>query len=145
MSAERLFADTNLFLRYLTNDVPDQAEAFERLLNAAAQGKYTLVTNPMVLAEIVWTLESFYHLSPIETQRRVLAILNTPGVEVVDGDLVLQAILWHVEKNVDFIDAYNAGWMLEQGLTTACTFDRRHFARFESLQLLTPGIDPLQL
>jgi predicted nucleic acid-binding protein len=47
----------------------------------------------------------------------------------------------HVEKNVDFIDAYNAGWMLDQGLTTACTFDRRHFARFESLQLQTPGVD----
>lgn len=141
MSAKRLFADTNLFLRYLTNDVPEQAEAFEQLLHAAAQGKYTLVTNPMVMAEIVWTLESFYHLSSAETQLRVLAILNTPGVEVIEGDLVLQAILWHTEKNVDFIDAYNAGWMLDQGITTACTFDRRHFARFESIQLQTPGVD----
>ena len=143
MGSERLFADTNLFLRYLTNDVPEQAEAFERLLHAAGQGKYILVTNPMVLAEIAWTLESHYHLSPSETQARVLAILNTPGIEVAEGDLVLQAVLWHVEKNVDFIDAYNAGWMLAQGLTTACTFDRRHFARFEGIQLHTPGIDPL--
>ena len=37
MSAERLFADTNLFLRYLTNDVPEQAEAFEWLLKAAGR------------------------------------------------------------------------------------------------------------
>jgi predicted nucleic acid-binding protein len=143
MSSERLFADTNLFLRYLTNDVPEQAEAIERLLHAAGQGKYILVTNPMVLAEIVWTLESYYQLSPSETQARVLAILNTPGIEVVEGDLVLQAVLWHVEKNVDFIDAYNAGWMMAQGLTKACTFDRRHFARFEGIQLHTPGLDPL--
>ena len=141
MSAERLFADTNLFLRYLTNDVPEQAEAFERLLKAAGQGTYTLVTNPMVIAEIVWTLESYYQLSPGEAQKRVLAILNTPGIEVFEGDLVLQAVLWHVEKNVDFIDAYNAGWMLDQGLTIACTFDRRHSARFEGIQLQTPGID----
>jgi predicted nucleic acid-binding protein len=141
MSAERLFADTNLFLRYLTNDVPEQAEAFERLLKAAGQGIYTLVTNPMVIAEIVWTLESYYQLSPSEVQRRVLAILNTPGIEVFEGDLVLQAVLWHVEKNVDFIDAYNAGWMLDQGLTIACTFDRRHFARFEGIQLQTPGVE----
>ncbi len=141
MSAERLFADTNLFLRYLTNDVPEQAEAFERLLKAAGQGNYTLVTNPMVIAEIVWTLESYYQLSPSEAQRRVLAILNTPGIEVFEGDLVLQAVLWHVEKNVDFIDAYNAGWMLDQGLTIACTFDRRHFARFEGIQLQTPGVE----
>jgi len=141
MSAERLFADTNLFLRYLTNDVPEQAEAFERLLKAAGQGNYTLVTNPMVIAEIVWTLESYYQLSPSEAQRCVLAILNTPGIEVFEGDLVLQAVLWHVEKNVDFIDAYNAGWMLDQGLTIACTFDRRHFAHFEGIQLQTPGVE----
>ena len=105
------------------------------------QGIYTLVTNPMVIAEIVWTLESYYQLSPGEAKSGVLAILNTPGIEVFEGDLVLQAVLWHVEKNVDFIDAYNAGWMLDQGLTIACTFDRRHFARFEGIKLQTPGID----
>jgi predicted nucleic acid-binding protein len=141
MSPERWFADTNLFLRYLTNDVPEQAEAFEQLLHAAARGEYTLVTNPMVLAEIVWTLESYYKLSPAETQARVLAILNTPGIEVVEGDLALQAIVWHVEKNVNFIDAYNAAWMHDQDLTIACTFDRRHFARFEGIQVHTPAND----
>jgi predicted nucleic acid-binding protein len=143
MSPERWFADTNLFLRYLTNDVPEQAEAFEQLLRATAQGEYTLVTNPLVLAEIVWTLESYYHLSPAETQLSVMAILNTPGLEVFDGDLVLQAIIWHVEKKVDFIDAYNAAWMLTQGLSTACTFDRRHFARFDGILVHSPGIEPL--
>ncbi len=141
MNAERVFADTNLFLRYLTNDLPDQADAFEQVLQAAAQGQITLVTNAMVIAEIVWTLESFYQLTPLQTQEGVLAILNTPGLEVVDGEVALQAILWHVEKNVDFIDAYNAAWMHRQGLSTVCTFDRRHFARFDELAVKVPGND----
>jgi hypothetical protein len=33
MEVERRFIDTNLFLRYLTNDVPEQADAVEELLN----------------------------------------------------------------------------------------------------------------
>jgi predicted nucleic acid-binding protein len=37
MKPERVFADTNLFLRYLTNDVPDQADAVERLLRRAVR------------------------------------------------------------------------------------------------------------
>ena len=37
----------------------------------------------------------------------MLAVLNTPGLEVVDGELVLQVVVWYVEKNVDFMDAYN--------------------------------------
>jgi hypothetical protein len=32
MAIETAFADTNLFLRYLTNDVPEQADAVEGLL-----------------------------------------------------------------------------------------------------------------
>ncbi|MBN2549763.1 MAG: PIN domain-containing protein [Anaerolineales bacterium] len=141
MNGERLFADTNLFLRYLTNDLPDQADAFEQVLQAATRGQLTLVTNAMVIAEIVWTLESFYRLTPLQTQERVLAIFNTPGLEVADGDLALQAILWHVEKNVDFIDAYNVAWMRQEGLSAACTFDRRHFARFDDLAVKVPGED----
>jgi hypothetical protein len=31
------------------------------------------------------------------------------------SDLVLQAIHGYLEKNVDFIDAFNAAWMLQQG------------------------------
>lgn len=35
---ERVFLDTNVFLRYLTNDVPKRADAVERLLRRAGAG-----------------------------------------------------------------------------------------------------------
>lgn len=62
MKPERLFADANLFLRYLTNDVPEQADAVEQLLRRAGSDGPVLVTNTLVMAEIVWTLDTFYHL-----------------------------------------------------------------------------------
>jgi predicted nucleic-acid-binding protein len=139
MNPEITFADTNLFLRYLTNDIPGQAEAFERLLRQAAEGKMVFVTNSLVIAEIVWTLESYYRLSRENIQDKVLAILNTPGLEVADADNILQAIYWYVDKNVDFIDAFNASWMLSQGVRSVCTFDRRHFARLAELEIIVPG------
>jgi predicted nucleic acid-binding protein len=138
MKDEPVFADTNLFLRYLTNDIPEQADAFERILRRAANQEVSLVTNSLVMAEIVWTLESFYRLSPDEAQAKILAILNTPGLDVVDGDILLQAILWHVEKSVDFIDAYNAAWMVSHGVKTVLTYDQKHFSRFEGLNVSVP-------
>ena len=48
MTPERMFADTNVFLRYLTNDIPAQADAVERLLHRAAGGEITLVMNSLV-------------------------------------------------------------------------------------------------
>jgi len=139
MPVERLFADTNLFLRYLTNDVPAQADAFERLLSKAAAGKCLLVTNALVLAEIVWTLESYYRLSKSDIRSKMLAILNTPGLEIAESALLLQATLWYAEKNVDFIDAYNASWMLSHDTPAVSTFDKKHYARFEGITVSIPG------
>ncbi|MBI3460736.1 PIN domain-containing protein, partial [Candidatus Acetothermia bacterium] len=76
----RYFVDTNVFLRYLTNDVPAQAEAVTRLLQRAKAGEIVLHTSVLVLAEIVWTLESYYELARDEIKANVLAILNTPGL-----------------------------------------------------------------
>jgi predicted nucleic-acid-binding protein len=139
VKTDRVFVDTNLFLRYLTNDVPAQADAVEALLRQAAGGEMVLVTNSLVLAEIVWVLASYYQRSRVDIRDKVLAVLNTPGLEVVDGDLVLQAITWYVEKNVDFIDAYNAAWSLVQDINVAYTFDQVHFSRIEGITVRVPG------
>jgi uncharacterized protein len=136
---ERIFADTNLFLRYLTNDVPAQADAVEELLRRASDGEIVLVINSLVIAEIVWTLESYYGLSRNGIKDKILAILNTPGLEAAEADLLLQAIFWYADKNIDFIDAFSAAWMLAQGLTTTYTFDRKHFSRIEGIRVQVPG------
>lgn len=142
MSPERLFVDTNLFLRYLTNDVPQQADAVEALLRRAAVGEVTLVTNSLVIAEMVWVLETVYGLSRSSIAEKVLAILNTPGLEVPEAEILLQATLWYTEQNVDFADAYHGAWMLAHGIDTACTFDRKHFRRLPGITVLHPQGDP---
>lgn len=141
MKPERIFADTNLFLRYLTNDVPAQADAVEQLLHRASAGEIVLVTNSLVIAEIVWTLESFYKLSREDVKDKVLAILNTTGLEIENGDLVFQAISWYAEKTLDFIGAYNAAWLLAYDLKAVYTFDRKHFSLLEDITVKVPGGD----
>ena len=133
MSDEVYFVDTNLFMRYLTNDVPVQADAVESLLQRAAKGKVNLITTGMVIAEIVWTLESFYELEKKKIQEMVLGILNTDGLEVIDSDLILQAIVPYADKNVDYIDAFNAAWMVKNDVDKIYTFDQKHFDRFEKI------------
>jgi predicted nucleic-acid-binding protein len=139
VKTERALADTNLFLRYLTNDVPAQADAVERLLHRASDAEIVLVINSLVVAEIVWTLESHYGLTRDSVKDKILAILNTPGIETAEEDLLLQAIFWYADKNIDFIDACNAAWVLAQGLETTYTFDRKHFSRIEGISVQVPG------
>jgi len=139
VKSEVIFADINLFLRFLTKDVPEQAEAVHGLLLQAAEGDISLITTSMVIAEIVWTLESFYKETRNEIQQMVLSFLNTPGLEVDNGELVIRALRWYLDKNIDFIDAYNAAWMEIHEITTIYTFDQNHFSRIEGLTVLTPG------
>jgi predicted nucleic-acid-binding protein len=138
MKADSTFVDTNLFLRFLTDDVPAQADAVEKLLRQAEQNKIQLVTNSMVIAEIVWTLESYYESEREDIQNKILAILNTSGLEIPESSLILKAIIWYAEKNVDFIDAYTAAWMEQKGIEKIYTFDQKHFARFDDVEVIKP-------
>ncbi|HCC53622.1 MAG TPA: hypothetical protein DEQ20_01650, partial [Desulfobulbaceae bacterium] len=82
------FLDANIFIRYLTNDDPAKADRVEKLLDQAAGGGKQLLTTEMVIAEVVWVLESFYKLDNRAIGPMVKAILATPGLEVINGALV---------------------------------------------------------
>jgi predicted nucleic-acid-binding protein len=133
-----LFVDTNVFLRYLTNDVPKQAERAEQIFRSAADGAATLITNVVVVAEIVWTLESYYKIHRPEIRELVLAILNSDGLEIENADLILQAVTDYVDLNIDFADAYDAAWSLDRGVSQICTFDARHFNRVDGIEVISP-------
>lgn len=73
-----LFVDTNVFLRFLTNDDPAKAKRAETLFRDALRSKIKLATSLLVIAETIWTLESFYHLEKPDIAAKVEKILNTP-------------------------------------------------------------------
>ena len=135
----RVFADTNLFLRFLTRDVPAQATEVRHLFERAGRGEIALICNAMVIVEIVWTLTSFYKLARVDVAEKVLAILNTPGLEVESTRLLAQAVTDFAERNVDFIDAYNAAWSAVNAIDAICTFDRKHYQRLDSPSARAPG------
>jgi predicted nucleic acid-binding protein len=128
-----LFVDTNVFLRFLTNDVPDQASAVETLFTQAAAGEVKLVTNTLVVAEIVWVLESYYHLARAEVQERAMAVAHMDGLLLPELETVTDALMAFAESNVDFVDAYNACWMRQHGLYHVATFDKKHYSRFDGV------------
>jgi predicted nucleic-acid-binding protein len=111
-----MLGDTNLFLRYLTNDDPAKADQVDRLLDQAAAGEVRLVTAEMVLAETVWVLESSYGLKNAQVAPLVRGILATPGLEVLNGGLVARALDHYETLNIDFVDGYIAAVMEKRGI-----------------------------
>lgn len=132
------FVDTNLFIRYLTNDDRDKADRVERLLKDAQAGNVRLVTAEMVIAEVVWVLESSYGLKKIEVAPLVGAILATPGLDVLNAPLVSIALEYYLSKNVDFVDGYIAAVMEKQGITELYSYDRKHISRIKRISRKEP-------
>jgi len=132
------FVDTNLFIRYLTNDDTKKADRVEMLLAEAAAGKVRLVTADLVIAEIIWVLESAYRMSNVEISPMIKAILATPGLEVTNAPLVSRSLEFYESLNVDFIDGYIAALMEKMGIEGLYTFDRKHISRLQGIQRLEP-------
>ena len=134
----RCFIDTNLFIRYLTNDDPKLADRVEQLLDDAATGSAQLVTTELVMAESVWVLESSYRLTHAQIAPLIRGILATPGLEVINGDLVGKALVMYELQNIDFVDAYIAALMEKQGIKDIYSYDRKHLSRVKTIQRKEP-------
>jgi predicted nucleic-acid-binding protein len=132
------FVDTNLFIRYLTNDDPAKADRVEGLLNDAAAGKVHLVTAEMVMAEVVWVLESAYSLKAAEIAPLIRAILATPGLEVINSSLVEKALALYEAKSIDFIDGYIAALIEKYDLDGLYSFDKKHISRISGIKRREP-------
>lgn len=126
--------DANALLRYLLNDLPDQADQVERLLDEAERGELLLIAHSHIMAELVWVLSSYYKVPREEVREQLEGIIHTPGVQVEEQHLVLSALKDYVEKNVDYIDAYTVAWMKARDISDLASFDK-HFKRYPALKL----------
>lgn len=132
------FVDTNLFVRYLTDDDPEKADRVETLLGEASEGRVRLVTADLVLVELVCVLESSYDLKPVEIAPMIRSILATPGMEVINGALLAKALDHYEGNNIDIVDGYIAALMEKLNITDVYSFDRKHLSRLKSLKRIEP-------
>jgi uncharacterized protein len=118
---ERLI-DANVILRYLTDDIPEQAQKSEELFKRILEEKEAVEIPLLVIAEVVWTMTRYYKQPRKTVAESICILLKTPGIKVKDKKLILDALELFKEKNVSFTDAY---------LATHCTYGRQGIYSFD--------------
>lgn len=121
MSKRRL-VDTNLIVRHLVQDNPQQAKVAGRLMEACDRGEVVLVVLPAVVAECVFVLESFYDLPRADIAREMAALASSPGIELADLAIHLDALNRYGRTRVHFVDCTIAAAAALLSLPVA-TFD----------------------
>lgn len=109
--------DTNVLVRYLTGDEPEQAA---RARSAVEAGD--VFVSATVLLESEWVLRSVYGFAGGEVASALRAFSGLPGVSVENPALLSEA-LDLAEAGMDFADALHLG--AAAGCETLLTFDRR--------------------
>ena len=132
------FVDTNLFIRYLTEDDPVQTDAVESLFIKVKEGKETVQTSVLVIVEIVWVLESIFKKSRDEIKEMIQKIINTQNLMVENRDILLQGLEIYSQKNIDFVDAYHAVFLKSTGEKIIYSFDQ-DFDKIELIERREPA------
>lgn len=132
------FVDTNVFLRYLVVDLPEQSPRATELFLAIEQGHEQVQTSQVVVLEVVFTLQKFYRLPLSEVRNQFLPVIQLPGIRVAQKELFEPAFDLAISKNIDFQDAFNAIIMKSLDLAEIYSFDR-HFDRIDGITRLEPG------
>lgn len=132
------YVDANVILRFLTGDPPHMAEQAAALFGAVERGELRIIVDTIVLAEVVWVLQSFYRYRPIEIAPVLRELLLQDGIEAEDQDVLLQALSLYELKNVDFADALVAARMQKRGPAEIFSFDE-HFDRLPGVRRRVPG------
>ena len=116
----RAFLDTNVLVRHFTGDPPDLAGWATRFLADAEE----LLVPDLIVAEVVYVLESFYEVERPRVAELVRAVVAFPAVTVVDEDLLLRAIEVYEVDGLDLTEAYLVAAAERSGINTIAFFDR---------------------
>lgn len=93
-------ADTNILVRFLVRDEPNQAEKVRTLLKNGE----VLFVNQVVLSELYWVLVKVYGYSKFDFIIAVDALLETEGFQFFDNDVVRLALTDYIHSSAGFVD-----------------------------------------
>jgi len=117
--------DTNVLVRYLTQDDPLQSAAatkfIEKTLGPRRRGHVSLVT----LAEVNWVLRTRHRVSREAMSEALLRILADTRLVIQDANAAWVALDAYRSPGVDFADALIAAVNRIHGCTHTVTFDRQ--------------------
>ncbi len=111
--------DSNVLVRHFTNDPPALAARARSFLRAT-DGLFLV---DLVVAEVVYVLESYYEAPRQTVAEHVRTALGSPRIGVVDAPVLWRALELYEFRRLDFAEAYLAA-LAEATDASVASFDR---------------------
>ncbi|HEU4964125.1 MAG TPA: PIN domain-containing protein [Bacilli bacterium] len=129
MGLPTAWIDTNIIVRFLTNDHPEMSRECQALMQRADEGLVRLKVPVMVIAECCWVLKRIYRFSDAIIADTLRDLIMADGIEMEEKEIVFEALYQFGKHNVGFIDAYLAESARVKQPGYILTFNEKDFTR----------------
>lgn len=116
--------DTNVLVRYLAQDDPDQAARATRIVEQELTEETPGFIGLVVLVETVWVLQRLYRASAEEIRETATDLLGSRDIVVENRDVVTRALALSRQNSCGFADAIIAASAFNAGCDKVISFDR---------------------
>jgi len=117
--------DTNILVRYLTQDDPVQSPKATQILERQLTEEHPGFVSIAAMVETVWVLDRAYGLATHEIAAAVERMLQTDVLVVENEQEVFTAMIALKERRGSFADAMIAALGAKAGCSSTLTFDER--------------------
>jgi predicted nucleic-acid-binding protein len=128
------FVDSNILVRHLTGDPPDQSRRATAFLSSGQN----LGLVDLVVAEVVYVLESVYEVERERVAELLRAAIGFPAIVVAEESLLLRTLELYEQYRIHFAECYLAACAELSGVGTVASFDRA-IDRVPTVQRLEPA------
>ncbi|RLA18130.1 MAG: hypothetical protein DRQ56_08195 [Gammaproteobacteria bacterium] len=98
--------DTNVLIRFLTNDRNPKYKALYSFFDSLEKGDIKAELKLIVLFQTVFVLKSYYEVPKKSIAKALLTILKLKGLKIKDKKIVIRTLeLWNTH-NIEIVDCY---------------------------------------
>lgn len=128
--------DTNVVLRFVLADHPTHSPKARELFELAENGSIRLYLSQVSLAELVWTLTSFFKFSRKQVSATMRGLVLHNGVDIDEQEVALLALERFACVNADYPDCHVSALSSTRGQCVV-SYDR-DFRKFKDIDWKTP-------
>jgi predicted nucleic-acid-binding protein len=116
--------DTNVLVRFLVEDDPEQTRKAKTLLQRAVEAGEEIYVPDIVLCEVVWVLGSSYRIARAEIASQLGALLRARHLRFAASDQLARALTAFRRGKGDFADYLIREQSTAAGCEAVATYDR---------------------
>lgn len=129
--------DTNILVRFLVGDDPDQANAVYNLFKKIEEDKRQLFVSLLVVLELLWVLEAVYKIKRNKIIASLADLILMPILEFENLEAIQNFIIESKNTRYELSDLLIANTSSFYGCESVLTFDKQasKYSLFELLKV----------